>query len=381
MKASMKNGNKKISSVGATRQLNLKRVVSQMRRLKDFSRIDLAKKLKISSPTMTKLFAQLEQQDLISLSPKTDKSFGRPKILYQLSPTLQIATIVVDVETTQVAFSSLGCERDTEVSISFPTQGPANDFFTTLTSKFRRLQDTYECSIQLVGICIPGLVDTDSGTSMLNPNIPWLESIQIAEEMSKRVKVPTFIMHEEKALCRAQFQSLDDSSSYITLDFSSGVGMGVVENGNYLKGRSGFAGEIGHVVLRPDGKRCGCGNRGCLETIASDRVFKQDLNLTMTEALLELRKGTKRSLSVAEHVMKAQASGMAMVITMFNPEVLFIHSRLANVYPNYLKRIQEETQKQTLSLSYNDCSIQVAKEGKVGGAIYLTIDQLIEQSI
>jgi len=69
------------------------------------------------------------------------------------------------------------------------------------------------------------------------------------------------------------------------------------------------------------------------------------------------------------------------VITMFNPEVLFIHSRLANVYPNYLKRIQEETQKQTLSLSYNDCSIQVAKEGKVGGAIYLTIDQLIEQSI
>jgi N-acetylglucosamine repressor len=216
---------------------------------------------------------------------------------------------------------------------------------------------------------------------MLNPNIPWLESIQIAEEMRKRVKVPTFIMHEEKALCRAQFQSLDDSSSYITLDFSSGVGMSVVENGNYLKGKSGFAGEIGHVVLRPDGKLCGCGNRGCLETIASDRVFQQDLNLSMTESLLELKKGTKRSFSVAENVMKAQASGIAMVITMLNPEVLFTHSRLAKVYPNYLKRIQEETQKQTLSLSYKDCSIQIAKEGKVRGAIYLTIDQLIGQSI
>ena len=103
------------------RQINLQTVTRQMRRMELFSKIDLARELGISTTTMTKLFAQLEETGLIERSPVEDTSFGRPKILYQLAPSLQVASVAIDLQDTTICFSDLQGNIKSENMVTFPT--------------------------------------------------------------------------------------------------------------------------------------------------------------------------------------------------------------------------------------------------------------------
>ncbi|MBN2163984.1 MAG: ROK family transcriptional regulator, partial [Pontiellaceae bacterium] len=253
------------------RQVNLQTVTRQMRRMELFSKIDLARELGISTTTMTKLFAQLEDTKLIERSPVEDTSFGRPKILYQLSPTLQVAAIVIDLQDTIICFSDLQGTIKPENQVKFPTGNNVDDLFSTIEREFKKLKQKLEAPCNVVGVCLPGLIEKETGQCMLNPNLHWLEGMRPAAHISRTLGIPAFVMHEETALSRAQLRTPDASSNYITMDFSAGVGMSVVVNGEHLSGGSGYAGEIGHIIMQPGGRPCGCGNRGCLETLASDR--------------------------------------------------------------------------------------------------------------
>lgn len=375
----MKKQNKKNTSglPQLVRKVNLQAVIREMRRTEIFSKIDLARLSGISTTTMTKLFAQLEEDHLIVLSPKIDKTFGRPKTLFQLSPALQIAAIVIDVDQTTISFSNLQGEVLDNQSVSFSTGSNPQELFSQIATEFAQLQKKLKAPCRLVGICIPGLIEFETGRSMLNPNIPWLEGLSPAKEVQRVLGIETVIMHEEMALCRAQLRATDDSSDYISMDFSSGVGMSVISNGEALFGTSGFAGEIGHIIMEPNGKLCGCGNRGCLETIASDRVFQTAAGLPMKEAMRKLAAEEPEITAIAERVLQAQATGISAVINIFNPEKIFVYSCLSEAMPSYLEKLREAIRQRTLSVSFNQCTIDTTHDGKLKGALLLTIDSLI----
>jgi len=363
------------------RQANLQTVTRQMRRMELFSKIDLARELGISTTTMTKLFAQLEEKGLIEKSPVEDTSFGRPKILFQLSPSLQVAAIVIDLQDTTICFSDLQGNEQLEHQTRFPTGDNADELFSTITREFNALKQTLKAPCKIVGVCMPGLIETETSQSMLNPNLRWLEGIRPADRISRQLEIPAFVIHEERALSRAQLRTPDTTSNYITMDFSAGVGMSVVANGIHLSGGRGYAGEIGHIIVQPGGKQCGCGNRGCLETIASDLVFQHETGVTMDEALRQLANGEPRARAAAESVLKAQATGIASVINIFNPERIFVYSRLAEAYPDYIETLRREAGSRALQLPFDSCTIDSTGAGKITGALLQTIDQLIEQAI
>lgn len=361
------------------RQINLQTVTRQMRKMELFSKIGLARELGISTTTMTKLFAQLEEEGLISRSPVEDTSFGRPKILYQLAPELQVGTIVIDLQETTICFSNLQGSAKPEHMVKLPTGSDVDDLFARITREFTTLKTRLNAQCSLIGVCIPGLIESQTGQSMLNPNLHWLEGVRPAERISEALGIDTFVMHEERALSRAQLRTPDATSNYISMDFSAGVGMSVVVNGRPLLGSSGYAGEIGHIIMQPGGKQCGCGNRGCLETVASDRVFFSELDLPPTAALELLANRNPRAVEIAENVLEWQAKGIAAAINIFNPDRVFIYSRLAHVYPYYIEDLRKEVERWTIGLLFDNCRIQTTREGKLTGALLLTIDRLMEK--
>lgn len=362
------------------RQINLQSVTRQMRRMELFSKIDLARELGISTTTMTKLFAQLEEKGLIEKSPVEDTSFGRPKILYQLASTLQVATVVIDLQETTICFSDLQGNVKSENHVRFPTGRNVADLFSSIEREFNTLQTRLKAPCQIVGVCIPGLIEKETGQSMLNPNLHWLEGIRPSARIARSLGIPAVFMHEGRALSRAQLRTPDASSNYITMDFSAGVGMSVVVNGQHLSGGSGYAGEIGHIIMQPGGKLCGCGNRGCLETIAADRAFYSELDLPAERALELLAKRDPRAIKIAGNVLEWQANGIAAAINIFNPDRVFVHSHLATAYPYYLEDLRREVEKRAIGLSFENCRIQTTREGKLTGALLLTIDRLIEHT-
>lgn len=357
-----------IAGPSHVRQVNLQAAIRQMRQMSVFSKIDLARELGISSTTMTKLFTQLESNGIIERSPEIDKSFGRPKILYRLSPIPQIAAVIIDIDTTTICISDLKGDILPEHQLSFPTGSDPETLFPTIGKKFSEVwkkSGGQQC--RTIGVCIQGLIETKSGQSMLNPNLHWLEGTRPAEEISRRLGVPAIILHEAKAISRAQLTVTDNAAEILTLDFSVGVGMSVISNGHYLTGRSGFAGEIGHIIMNPGGTLCGCGNRGCLETVAADRVFFQTLE----------KSGRRQAV---KDILHWQSTGIAAAVNLFNPQTVYIHSRMFDEIPDYLQRLRKKVEQKAMAPSFAGCSLQPTSTGKLTGTLLAAIDAALTEA-
>jgi N-acetylglucosamine repressor len=160
------------------------------------------------------------------------------------------------------------------------------------------------------------------------------------------------------------------------LDVSTGVGLGVMSGGRLLAGHGGMAGEIGHVTAVADGGRpCGCGNTGCLETLASDsalawRVSRRLGRELTVEDVVELAKADRGRIA---HDLSVTARyvgiAVAAVVNLFNPATVFVHSLLFEADPDLFDRIVEEARARALAPSWADCRVVRAKGNKRQGAV------------
>jgi glucokinase len=123
-----------------------------------------------------------------------------------------------------------------------------------------------------IGFGAPGLVDVDSGQTRFLPNLPtqW-RGVPVAAILSARIGCPVHLLNDARAatLGESMFGHGRDVQTMVLFTLGTGVGGGVVIDGRLRLGPLGAAGEIGHICVQPDGLMCGCGCRGCLETIAS----------------------------------------------------------------------------------------------------------------
>lgn len=164
----------------------------------------------------------------------------------------------------------------------------------------------------------------------------WI-NIQPARELSRRTGLPTQLINDANAgaLAERLYGAARDCDDVVYIRLSAGIGAGVVANGHLLHGTKGLAGEVGHLQIVPDGKICRCGNRGCLETVASPVAIAGLLadswhRTVTTDELFELirvgNEGTRRAVADAAHAI---GQCIATVVTLLNPERIVIGGELA----------------------------------------------------
>lgn len=110
-----------------------------------------------------------------------------------------------------------------------------------------------------------------SGTIEFAPNLPWKGVIPLASMFEERLGLPTALTNDANAAAIGEmtYGAARGMKDFIMITLGTGVGSGIVINGQLVYGHDGFAGELGHVIVRHDGRLCGCGRRGCLETYCS----------------------------------------------------------------------------------------------------------------
>jgi len=123
-----------------------------------------------------------------------------------------------------------------------------------------------------VGIGVPGLVDVAAGTTLFLPNMPgqW-RGVEVRATLERLLGVPVAVLNDARVATLGElvFGHGREADTMVFFTLGTGVGGGVVVGGQLRLGPLGAAGEIGHQTILPDGPLCGCGNRGCLETLAS----------------------------------------------------------------------------------------------------------------
>jgi glucokinase len=125
--------------------------------------------------------------------------------------------------------------------------------------------------VQAIGLSAPGPVNPLDGVVIGAPNLPGWDHVPARDILRERFQRPVYVGNDANlaALAEHRFGAGRGCDDMIYMTISTGIGGGIVLGGRLFLGHQGLAGEIGHVVVRPDGPRCGCGNRGCLEALAS----------------------------------------------------------------------------------------------------------------
>lgn len=125
--------------------------------------------------------------------------------------------------------------------------------------------------IEAIGIGIPGFISQKEKIIKRSPNIRFLDGVAFGEAVQERTGVPVVMENDANVAAYGEFSLLPDPKpgSFIHLTLGTGIGAGIILNHNIWTGEGGYAGELGHHIVNPEGRPCGCGGRGCIETEAS----------------------------------------------------------------------------------------------------------------
>lgn len=244
-----------------------------------------------------------------------------------------------------------------------------NDFVTALSGAISKLVKEDHDLIG-IGIGAPN-AHYYKGTIELAPNLPWKGIIPLAEMMKKKSNIPVVVTNDANAAAVGEmvFGGARDMKNFIVLTLGTGLGSGIVINGEVLYGHTAFAGELGHTTVVPGGRECGCGKKGCLETYASAsglvRTVLQILCDTKEESpLRDIASSSLTSKIVAEAALNkdsvavmamnytAEMLGLAIVnsVVFSSPEAVFLFGGLTKAGDILFNPVREYVDKNVMPI-------------------------------
>ena len=185
-------------------------------------------------------------------------------------------TIGVDIGGTKVAGGVVD-ESGTILATAL-RDTPAEDAVQTvavITDVIAELRDSHE--VEAIGLGAAGFIDAQRSTVVFAPNLAW-RNLGLRATVEKSSGLPVVVENDGNAAAwgESRFGAARDVDSMVILTIGTGIGGGVVLDGVLYRGFNGMAAEIGHMTVVPDGRRCGCGNRGCWERYASGRALVRE---------------------------------------------------------------------------------------------------------
>ena len=208
--------------------------------------------------------------------------------------------------------------------------------------------------VTAVGIGSPGPIDSRTGVLTAPPNLPGWKDVPLRQLIEEALGIAAFLENDANAaaLGEHRFGAGQGVQNMIYVTVSTGIGGGLILNGQLYSGTTGAAGEIGHITVLPWGPYCGCGNRGCLEALASGTAIAREgrelVRRGVPTLIAELAEGhtervTARLVAGAAHRGDIEAReilaeamvylgvGMANLVNLFNPELIVIGGGLTNL--------------------------------------------------
>jgi predicted NBD/HSP70 family sugar kinase/biotin operon repressor len=275
-----KNGE---GTLGWLRDRNRERVVGVLRERGRISQADIARVTGLSRTTVHTLVSELKDSGVLHEVETGVSDFrgGRPATLLMLRDS-SLAAVGIDFGHSHVgvAVADIGhnvlAERRCDLDVSHDARA-ALDAAARMVDEVLTEAQVERKSVIGAGIGIPGPVDRTRGTAGSATILPGWIGVRIGDEMHDRLGMPVEIENDANlgALAELTLGAGRECSNFVYIKVATGIGAGLVIDGKLLRGATGTAGEIGHTTLDESGALCYCGNRGCLETVASGPAIIQ----------------------------------------------------------------------------------------------------------
>jgi glucokinase len=243
-----------------------------------------------------------------------------------------------------------------------------------------------EGPVLAVGVGLPGIVDARTRRLRQAPNVPALSGVDVAGELEQLTGRPCYAENDANAaaLAEAWIGAGRGSDRMLFVSLGTGVGGGLVFGGRIWGGTNGYAGEIGHIQVDPDGAPCGCGSWGCLETIAGvpgwerrareallgqDSALRGAVLLDPATIVASARAGDPLGLELVEEAARAVGVGVAAVLNVLNLDRVVVGGGVSRAGELLLERIAHHTRRRTFAHVFADASFRLARLGADAGVV------------
>jgi predicted NBD/HSP70 family sugar kinase len=249
-----------------------------------------------------------------------------------------------------------------------------------------------------VAVAVPGLVETGGGRLLVAPNLGWSD-VPVLDELRVRTDLPAALdlrLDNEAnlaALGELWFGDGPELGSYVHVSGEIGIGAGVVVGGELFRGRNGFAGELGHVTVRPDGPVCGCGARGCLEAIAGQEAILRAAGLPpstgttlatpagpLARLVERAEAGDERAVDAVRTAGEALGVALAGMVNLFDLDAVLLGGMFALLAPWLREPVQAELAERVLGARWTEPRVEVSRlgwEAAVRGAAGSVVNRIV----
>jgi predicted NBD/HSP70 family sugar kinase len=384
----------RIGSLESLRRLNRLRVIDALRAERLISRAEIARRTGLSRSTVSSLVADLQADGLVVERGETAAAHGdqggRPPILLSFDASAG-AAVGIDFghRHLRVAVSDLASNILAERQLELDTDHAARDGLdaaTDLVSEALADAGVERSQVIGAGMGLPGPIEQSSGVVGSAAILPGWVGVAAAHEMRVRLDLPIAVDNDANlgALAEAAFGAARDASDLVYIKVSSGIGAGLILNGRLYRGASGLAGELGHVLVDPEGLVCRCGNRGCLETLAASGALTDLLlrshgeDLTVPDMLRLARDGDLGCRRVIADAGRAIGRGVADLLNVLNPELVVVGGDLAAAGDLLLEGVRESINRAALPAAAGAARLVAGVLGdraQVLGAVALVVSE------
>jgi len=216
---------------------------------------------------------------------------------------------------------------------SFPTRG-----LPEVAEALRTLLSRVKAEPASIGVGAPAPLDMRRGVILGCPNLPHWNGVAVAEELSREFGCPVYLANDATCAAIGELEFGHRARDFVYITWSTGIGGGIVSGGRVVWGKEGQAGEVGHMVIHPQGPHCRCGKRGCLEAIASGtgiaRAARELLGRKLTAATVvrKAREGDPTAQRIVQRACEAMGQGIAILWEIFYPEMIVLGGGLTRAW-------------------------------------------------
>jgi predicted NBD/HSP70 family sugar kinase len=260
------------------RLANQATILEQLLQRKAASRAELAKATGMSKPTTGKIIDDLVHAGVVEEIKIVDggrPSVGRPgKQLRLATSKPRFVVMELGVEWTRLSALPPSPPEVERWEIQFKTPSAADAWQEKVVQSAEKLDIKRPWAVL---VSTPGVVDERASRVLLSPNLHWSEHVDLPWMLRQIWPAPVGLMQEVRALALGELGSRPDGDDYLMVDIADGVGGALMQGGRLFQGALPMSGELGHTPIPGNNRPCGCGSRGCLETLASERGMVQSL--------------------------------------------------------------------------------------------------------
>lgn len=365
----------------------------------EISRADIARKTRLTRTTVSSIVTELIENKLVVEAGQAPSAGGKPPTWLKIDEDA-LHCICADLGSQGFSGAIVNLRGEIKRRLHLPIEN--SDGEAALDLVYQLVDDLLKLAerpLLGIGIGTPGLMDAQQGIVRNAVNLDW-QDLPLGNLLAARYDLPVYIANDCQAAALGEyiFGGNGTGSSLIVIKLGRGIGAGIVLNGELFYGDGCGAGEIGHVSVLKDGELCTCGNRGCLETVASNRaiikraqrIYKDDPDSILhryatTTAKLNTRSILKAYLdgdqSVREILQDASdylGNAVANLVSALNIHRIEIAGDDLYLEPEFIEIIRQQVRQGSLKALAQETHLEAARLG--GDIVILGAAALVLQN-